>query len=179
MKIIFEICVFIVLVGIPVQLFYWCVIRPSLLAMIDLESTKLRKRLNSIGHTIAKDNKQALPIVEQKCTNLSRWLNVVDAFILLTIPIPAETKLRIERDKKIIADAPAELREINKDVEMMIATAAIINSPGLITFCFLLLPVVVLVGIGCLVTNKVRAAWEFIAYPFRVGLYIPNNQATC
>lgn len=179
MKIIFEICAFIVLVGIPAQLFYWCVIRPTLLAKIDMESTKLHKRLDLLGQTISKDHKHALPIVDQKCANLSRWLNEVDAFILLTIQIPVETKLRIERDREIIADAPHELREINKDIEMMITSAAIINSPGLITFCLLLLPIVALVGICCLVTNKVRAAWEFIARPFRVGLYLSNNHAPC
>jgi len=179
MKTIFEICIFIVLVGIPLQLFYWSVIRPVLLAKIESESFKLRKRLELAGEITSREGKQALPVIERKCHNLSHCLNDVDAFLSLIAKIPVETKLRIERDKEIIALAPPDLRTINNEIELMFAGAAFVNSPGLIVACVLFLPLVLVVALCCVATNKVRSAWETIARHLRVGLYLPSRAVAC
>lgn len=179
MKTIFEICFFIVLVGIPVQLYYWCVIRPILLARAEFEICRLQSKLQKLSATTTREGKHAAPIIERKCEIFLRCMNSLDALQPLLITLPVEVKLRIERDREIIADAPEEIRELNNELEIVACEAVMFNSPGVLVLCLIFLPVVVLLLICCVATNRVKIAWEAIARRFRTSLYLPDQIVPC
>jgi len=102
-----------------------------------------------------------------------------DALLPALVTLPVEVKLRIERDREIIAQAPDEIRELNKEVEILAAGAAIINSPGLVVLCLFFLPVVIFALLCCVATNRVKTTWELIIKRVRVGLYFPDQAVPC
>lgn len=179
MKTFFEICIFIVLAGIPLQLYYWCVIRPVLLAKAEFDICRLRTKLGKLGLTTTREGKQAVSIIDKKCEGLLRFMDSLDALQPLLVTLPVEIKLRVERDREIIAEAPAEIREFNKEVEILAGAAAVFNSPGVLVLCLIFLPLVLVAAICCVATNRAKSAWESITRRVRVSLYFPDQAVPC
>ncbi len=179
MKTLFEICIFVVLVGIPLQLYYWCVIRPILLTKAEFDVYRLRIKLEKAGLTTTREGKQAVAIIDKKCDGLLRFISILDALQPLLITLPVEIKLRIERDREIIAEAPTEIRELNKEVEILAGAAAIFNSPGVLVLCLIFLPLVLIVAVCCVATNRAKNAWESITRRVRTSLYFPDQAIPC
>ena len=81
MNTIFEICVFIVLVGIPCQLFYWCVVRPVLLAKAEFDVCRLRVKLLELAAHTTREGKLAVPIIDKRCENFLRWKDAANLIL--------------------------------------------------------------------------------------------------
>jgi hypothetical protein len=179
MKTIFEICIFVILVGIPLQVYYWCAIRPVLLTKVEFEVCRLRKKLHELGLSTTREGKQAVPIIDKKCEGLLRFMDQFDMLRPVLATLPVEVKLRIERDREIISQAPAEIREVNKELEILAGGAAVFNSPGIVVLCLMFLPVVIFAALCCVATNRVKVAWESIIRRIRIGLYFPDHTVAC
>jgi hypothetical protein len=179
MKTIFEICIFVVLAGIPLQLYYWCVIRPVLHIKTEFEICRIRSKLHDLELTTTHEGKQAALIIHKKCGCFLHSIDHFDALLPVLVKLPVEVKLRIERDREIISQAPNEIRELNKEVEILAAGSAIINSPGVVVLCLIFLPLVIFALLCCVATNRVKATWESIIKRVRVGLYFPDQAVPC
>lgn len=178
MKLLFEIALFLCLVGIPAQLYYWCVIRPVLLTKARFEMERHLQALESGATETTKEGKHAFPIIARRAANGLRCLNQVDLLVALLVKIPTEVELRLARDREIVAEAPVDVRKINHDIQRLILVAAIVNSPGLIVIALALFPFLALFALGCLVIDRTKDVMELFARRLWVTIYSPDL-STC
>lgn len=179
MKIAFEICFFIALAGIPLQLFYWCAVRPVLLDRIQLEIVKLNMSLHKITVSASKDEKDAIKVVQWRCDVAMNKIQQFDMVRLAFVKVTKEDEMRMERDKLLVENASVEIRKINRLLGIFAVIAALINAPGLVILLMLLTPIFVLVLLCCLLTNKLKEAWDFVSRPVCNGFILPDKRITC
>ncbi|HEY4416861.1 MAG TPA: hypothetical protein VGO57_14310 [Verrucomicrobiae bacterium] len=154
MKTAFEICVFLLLVGVPLQLYYWFVIRYAGLLKIRFELEKLRHKLQVIETN--RDGQAAIAILVKKCNRTLYWMYDFDFVLAIISKSPKEIELQVQRDSEIIADSSVEIREINREIDRLAATAAVLNSPGVVVLCLILTPILLMVALICLAIGKLK-----------------------
>jgi hypothetical protein len=176
MKAIFEISCFIVLAGVPLQLYYWCVLRPVFLTKIGYDISRLRSKLHEVASTTTKEGKIAVPIIDRNCEFFLQVMSRIDLLRPALARVPVDIKLRVDRDREIVEGAPPEIREINKELEVLVVVSATFNSPGIVVLCAILLPLVSLIVLGCLATIGIKNAVVGIGRRLRVGLYLQDQQ---
>jgi hypothetical protein len=179
MNILFEICLFLLLFGVPLQLYYWCVLRPVFFTRNIFALERLQERLKSLPESIKKESKEALPILHKKIGSALPHLSSIDVLVAMQIKVTAEFKLRIERDNEIIANAPVEVRKINQEIEYLVASSAIVNSPGLIVLAVLFLPIVFALALCCLAINRVKYVIGVFRRRLWASTYMPQTNAVC
>jgi hypothetical protein len=179
MKTLFEICFYLVLAGVPLQLLFWCVVRPVLLTKTEFEISRIRETFPHLASTTTKEGKQALHIMEDRAKSFLNGLHCADALLPFLVKIPPEIGLKFDRDSELINDAPPEIRAVNRALSKLAFGAAIINSPGIVVLCLVLSPFVFAVGLCCVLTNRARKEWESICHRIQSGLYYPDKTAPC
>lgn len=179
MKTFFEICFFFLMIMVPAQLYYNCVIRTVLLAKMELEVLRLRTKLNALA-TEARDVKQAVSILDRRFDKFLRLIYRLDALeTVMSPPISKETQLRIDRDDQIISEAPPEIRKLDKAFDYVVTGTALFNSPGLIVIMLLLLPIVIVAVLICVATNRLKSLVDALSKKMGGSLYLPEQRATC
>lgn len=118
------------LTGMLLQLIYWQVLRPILLAKLRyrLFSARDSLRLMMIRGDIGP-NQPAYKVLEQFCNlfiSAIEWVGVT-SFLITERDTAAD--LRVKRDAEIISEAPLALREIYGEICTVAMGACIVNSP--------------------------------------------------
>jgi hypothetical protein len=173
MKTAFEICLLLLLVGVPVQLYYWFVLRFVVLI-------KMRHEIQCITHKLqtletSREGQAALSVLVNKCNRALRWMYDFDIVVAMVTTCPKEIELQVKRDAEVISNAPFELREFNKQIDHLVAICALANSPGFVALCLILTPILFAVLLGCLAVGKLRGLLTKLDRKLWADVYMPNH----
>ena len=131
MKTTLEICLFLLLIGLPIYFFYWRLFRPILIVRLRYRIFKARDDLRLLALSGEMDKKdRAYPILERCCNRCITILEVTDISDLFTVRLDKQTTLEAERDLQIINQSSVQLRGVFRDVACATIGAACVNSPG-------------------------------------------------
>lgn len=131
MKTALEICLVIVLIGLPLHLLYWRLFRPVLLLRLKYRVFQSRDelRLMALRREVAQ-NEKAFPILEQRCNACIAMISQVDITHFFYSWRDHRATMEASKDLQTILESKPELRAIHRDIAMALFGAALANSPG-------------------------------------------------
>jgi hypothetical protein len=133
MKIALEICLVVILAGIPAHLFYWNLFQPILIKRIKYRLFAARDELRlGLATGIIGPKEKAYPIVEMFCNHCIVQVDHIDISTLLSHRLSKTEQMEAEKIRNVIADAGLHIRQIHEDIWREIVGAATVNSPGVL-----------------------------------------------
>lgn len=160
MKTALEICIALLMIGVPLHLYYWYVLRVAALVKIRFDLERLRHKIQNVETN--REGQAGVSVLLKKTDWALRCLSDFDIMVAVVNTPPPEIKLQIDRDAEIVADAPVDIRELHRELERLIASSAVINSPGVVALCLALTPFVILIAVGCLIVGKAKNIWSYL-----------------
>lgn len=110
--------------------FYWCIIRPALVAKVRLSITELENEaISSTLETCTSLRRDALRIVLTRCAKAKRNIHELSLSRILLTEIRPEVISQFNHERAVLASAPLDVQRLDSGLSMRLFIAVMVNSP--------------------------------------------------
>jgi hypothetical protein len=133
MKTLLQVCLVAVLIGLPLWLVFWGIVRPVVLVRLKYRVFAARDQLRLLAiDQVSEAHTRAFRIIDRMCNSVLHkieWLNFAE--IMMTRP-SRQAMLEVENDLQIVNDAGPQMRAVYEQIQRVMIGGVILNSPGML-----------------------------------------------